>query len=212
VIGGASTLALGPVNVHYLLLLGLIGAGAVDLGLRWFSFGRIESVALDLSIFTFLYSLVAWVWHDGSKSDWGPKTLIGLACVVLLTAAHGVVYRTRLRGELLRNLTDRITDVVDVESRGVARQLGRLLERVIPLTIELGEDGIRQGKRRIRQEAADLLNALLPLLGATQERVEDLAISEKSFLLPFRTRFPLYVLFLVFGIVSLVTPAVSWGR
>lgn len=207
-----AVLAVGPVDVNYLLLLGLIGAGAVDLALRWISFGRIESVALDLSIFTFLYSLVSWVWHNSTKSDWGPKTLIGLGCVVGLTSAHGLVYRTRLRGELLRSLTDRITDAVNAESREVARQLGQLLERVIPLTIELSEDGIRKGKRRIRQESADLVNALLPQLGATQEGLERLAISEKSFLLPFRTRFPVSILFLVLGVVSLVTPAVSWGR
>jgi hypothetical protein len=199
------------VHVHYFLFIGLAGVVGVDLFLRWFSFGRIESVGLDLSIVTFLYSLAEWVWHDDVKSEWGPKTVVGLFAVLVLTDAHAIAYRTRLRGELLRDLTDRLTDAVKPESRDVVRKLGRLLERAIPLTIELSEtDGVRRGKLRIRKESADLINELLPLLGATPDQIDELGISEKSFLLPKRTRVPLYFVFLVVGGVSLVLPAISW--
>jgi hypothetical protein len=70
-------------------LIFLIPAVLLDLAFRWIAFKRVESVAIDVSIFSCIYSALEFLKDNPSLShSWGVKTLILLFIVLFLSIMH----------------------------------------------------------------------------------------------------------------------------
>lgn len=70
------------------LLIYLLGAVGMDLLFRWVAFERIESLAIDISIFSAVYSFFEMLKAADGHSPWRMPTLFGFICIFGLSALH----------------------------------------------------------------------------------------------------------------------------
>ena len=181
-----------------LLLLLLILAAAFDLGIRWLAFRRVESVAIDVAIFSAMYSSVRTMESVGDDIRvWAIKT--GLAIVVLIGLS--VLHR------ILKDEFDaRIKAVFDKAAKGVVeRDVLELItsqSRVAVLALDLSLS--REGKPGKKRRRALVLHALelVRRLGGQSAAVTD----PHAFMLDSRTSAAMIMLFLVGTILALVIP------
>lgn len=156
-------LEVGILDFNFALFAGLFIAAMADLYFRWFAFGSIDSVAIDVCLYSFLFSVTETL--SVPKEDeraWFIKTLICVGILLVLIATHIVVFRIDLRGRIDafgNDLRDEFSDQLKLPVRGTMA----LVKRVVPVTINPTRRALRRGKFTILEEVATLIAALKEL-------------------------------------------------
>ena len=207
-------LTLGEATVNLPLFFGLIAAALADLYFRYAAFGSLDSVGIDIALYTFLFS-ISEVFNavDEERGEWYVKSIIGLAVLLGLSTIHTVAYRFTLQ-EQMRDYLDDAIDRAPPEKRPLMRAAVKVIRRSIPLTVEVTDNGLRRGKRAARVQAAALLREIAavnsgPATEGAEIGAEPLPDFEQAFLLPRRHRLILSIAFAVGGAIALLTPVVS---
>lgn len=194
------------------VLGGILFVIALDLGLRYFAFKRLESAAIDAAIFSAIYcgvELARAIFDDGTlyeTQSWAIRIAVAIACLVALILLH-------------RDLEDRLGSLVEARIKLLERQQRRtrrnqghgdreayldvvipVLKRSVLLTFSGPETPkwIREGKRNWRTEVAELLNFLSSGQPTT---------TETDLLLPRMYRYAGAAAFFLLAAVAIVTPA-----
>ena len=160
---------------------------AVDLGLRFWIFGRLESAAIDIAVFALLYcgTEAARYYNDGPKY-WGHlgQWLARGAIVLLLIVGMGIIH-ARASVELNEKIDELIEHVRNkskldpVKTNNILMAAKPVIRRSVLLTFAPPSSALRPGKKNWRKEATDLVNLLA-------EQGSDCKLSQEDLVLPFR--------------------------
>jgi hypothetical protein len=200
------------VEVEWATLAGLAGATIADLMLRYFAFGRFDSVAIDIAFFTTAYSGVeVGKYLDSQESEriWLERFGWGAVCLLLLGAAH-VFFRLRVEDQARAIVNTvsvgisklpRTSAAVKDRRRQELKAAEPLIVRSVLLTIVTNDtpERVREGKTDWRAQAADFLNTF------GVEKV----VHQSDFLLPIWHRRALLVAFFVLGAIALIAPVLT---
>ena len=211
-----------PVTLDKPVVLGMFVVVFFDLGIRYLVFRRLESIAVDVAIFSAVYSGVEWFRlsldpGSGSQSagsdqkDWPIRTVIALVCLGILAAVHRDAQEDVNKSirRTLHHIEHSSRDEPSVVS-GSAQQMdkrwedfGEIVERSVPLTFSGPEypRWLRGGKREWREQVSSTLGWLFP----------QVPVEQTELLLGARRRFVLAMLFAAVGLVALVSPAIHIG-
>lgn len=137
----------------------------VDLLLRLWIFGRLESVALDIVVFSLTYCIVEFARYAGAPDNgpggdaetihelkvWGTKAGSQFVILCILAVYHGWANRT-LENQVNSVLTDKLTEMGE-HDRPTFRAAMPILMRSVVVTF-VGPDipFIRKGKKTWRNE------------------------------------------------------------
>ena len=163
---------------------------AIDLVVRWNAFGQVESVALDIALFSAVYSAIEFVSElaeaDAASPGAGYKLLAGVLVLIVLAGWHRWLKdETRM---LVRHvITQAIVCIESQPNQGRGqkrsapsrlRSLEEVAEHVV--LVALSAPKIREGKKRRRDELAEYINLV--------HGHADCTISGEAFLLPLGVR------------------------
>jgi hypothetical protein len=195
-------------SISLTLFAGLVGAVSVDLAIRYFAFGHLESIAIDTALFTSAYSagraLDLWGPHlTPQLTHWAIRTAISLFVLIVLTTVHAV-FRRRLDDQvrdLLSTLKPKTKSDAGVAQLEAAK---KVVIRAVLLTFEVrsGDKVARQGKLAWRKDVAEFVNTLTP------KGAQD--IRQSQLLLPSSQRLPLMLFFGVGLVVTLLSATLSF--
>jgi len=197
-------------DVNWWLLLGLVIAALTDTYLRWAAFGRIESVAIDIALYTMLYSLSEAFVSKHHTDQWYIKSLIEGGILLSLSLLHALVYRAGLQRQV-RAYYEQLIDDSPEQLRPALRALQHLMEKMMPLSVELYVL-IRTGKRKRREDAARLTQEILALtqfLPPNARRRAVPKVSEEIFLLSRGARLGMALVLATGAIVCLLAPVIT---
>lgn len=138
----------------------------LDLGLRLWIFGRLESIALDISLFSFVYCLVEFVrvMYPGTALNdearaWGLRLAGIFAIVIVLSIIHSV-YNSSLR-DLIDQKFEEADESLSDDDRKLLKLAKPLIRRSVVVTFVGPETPLlRKGKKNWRNESAALLNRI----------------------------------------------------
>lgn len=190
-------------------LLVIVGMVVGDLLLRLLAFGRLESIAVDVALFSAFYCLgevvgffvdAETVLIGGELKAWMIKLAFTVFCWVVLSVVH------RGAAEDLSELVRvRLQEAVDRSTLPDAHRLINALRPVVSRSVLVSftppEGRLRAGKQRWRSEVAKLVNEVAQLEGVDQFVQED-------FSLPYSRRVSGLVLFGALGGLSVLV--VAW--
>jgi hypothetical protein len=179
------------------LLTGLLLAAALDLLFRWLAFGRLESVAIDIALFSWLYGLIRSFESADEGFEWNQRLGIGLMILLVLLVIHLWLHRERLR----RKLEEVFDDIHQNVSGDNLAEAANRFKRVATFAIDVAFIEMKMGKRERRDDFADALKAVG--LDTNPE------ISGSSFLLPAKLRWAMIAVFFVLGLVSVMVPVTT---
>jgi hypothetical protein len=201
----------------------LFGLGIVtffDLSFRWLAFGRVESAAIDIVLFTSVYAAVESA-HVRPDEVWLQRLIVNAVILIALLITHRFntdqlkrMVSTRLE-EIQEDLCSR-GDVGEAMGAQVARlnAAKRLAERNVVLALEVPvfrDRYVREGKATWRSELCELLNAVSPIEPSTKTGIRR-PWKVTDFLLSATRRWIILVGFslgALIAIVVLVTPVLS---
>jgi hypothetical protein len=180
------------------LLLFLLVAVSLDLAFRWLAFGRVESIAIDVAIFSLLYSCLKLMAESGEKSHaWGIKAMIGLVLVAGLTLIH-----KWLKGKLDDRVENTFLGLQNNLSNGQSKDMVQVQHRLVTQAIDLALLKSKPGKRERREKIIEAVQAAhLDPKGV---------LNEDSFLLEKRLRVLGWLMFVVGGGISIVIPLLKF--
>lgn len=194
-------------------LVGISFLVLIDLTIRFVVFHRFESVALDVSLFSFAYSVIelshrlaAPDSHGLNNSEtmkWALRAGAGLFFLLVIMIVHSNL------DERLKNIVEEIikTNTLSGKSlRAIAMTTASpLIFRSILLTFSGPEVPkiIREGKKNWRKDAVDFINGVNGLEGVKQ-------VAQENFLLPRPYRFSAAAFFFFSGAASLIAPTVTF--
>ena len=173
-------------HLNYLPLSIIAGVVIIDLVLRYFIFGRLESAAIDIALFTTIYCIVEVARSFGEESFnrhelayWCIKLTISAISMIILGAFH-----MRSERELERVVEDVINDTRNKTKDAQAKQLldaaKPLITRSILVSFTPPESMLRLGKRNWRAEAAHLMNLISALKSKDELQQEDLTLPQST--------------------------------
>lgn len=186
----------------WVLIIFLAIAVLLDLALRWLAFGRIESVAIDIAIFSMLYSLINYLSEAFRKGDnileWGIKFILGLLLVLGLSATH-----LHLKNELREKIEKVFEDLQNkLENAGRKDRIPDLHALAI-YAIDVALVARKPGKKKRR---ARILHAIKRL-----ELDPTGILSDESFLLDLKLRKLIIIIFIIAGLIAVLIPIFPWG-
>jgi hypothetical protein len=209
-------------NYLYLnTLLAIIVCVLLDLSLRWLSFKRFDSTAIDLSFVSFVFCVARFFTInsldessgilDSVEQAWLLRIVISFGLYLLISMIHGA-----LRQHLYKLYNEKVMTASFLDKSGnplndpnlnakLRMNMLKILEHSIYLTFTTCNksgsfSGMRPGKREIRASAASLLTELTQ----TSFKNSDFEIGKKR-----------QVFFLVFfslvGVASVITAILKVG-
>ncbi len=141
---------------------------AIDLLVRWSAFGQVESVALDVALFSAVYSAIEFVTElaeaDEASPGAGYKFGAGVVVLFLLAGWHRWL-KDETRARVRHVIADAIACVELQPNKGRGqtrsapsrlRSLEEVAEHVV--LVALSAPRIREGKARRREELAEYIN------------------------------------------------------
>ncbi len=207
-----ATLGIGShVSVDVRLGLVLLGFVAIDLLFRWIAFGQVESVAIDVAVFSFVYSGIELL----SKADCGSKPTgdcpgLGSVFDIAVRVVAGLVVFLLL-AVLHRAAASQQTDVLDDFRERVEELEGtdhfRHLFEVGDKALLVALSPRKEGKQRRRER---FLRALLDVL--TQDDAKAFVRrpeAETELLMTQEKRYQFLGAFAALGLASLFIPIVA---
>ena len=169
-------------HLNYLPLLIIAGVVVADLILRYFIFGRLESVAIDVALFSTIYCAVELIraFKEESPNQDEPRFwFIKFVATLIITMCLGSIHRSS-ESELKKVVEDIIADTKNkTNSARVKQQIDvskPLVMRSILVSFTPPESMLRLGKRNWRAEAAHLMNSLADLKDEEQVQQEELTL------------------------------------
>jgi len=181
-------------EVSYLLIF--LGVIIIDLGGRWMAFGRVESIAIDVALFSGLFSLHNLMLSEAEPKIWLFRMFSGIIVLGALIAFHSYL-RNRLEIHV-NNLFLRLIN--NAKDANLAKLIG--VEQVMAKwSIDLALWDNKYGKKERRKKIIDVLHKT----GLDTEN--DLA--DKDLLLPPGLRRLSILIFILLGAFSLVIPLIT---
>ena len=163
------------ISVDVVLMVVAITVAAFDLALKWLAYRRIESVAIHISSFMLVFSLVASL-TDPWYSTW--KVFSSLGILVSLIIAH-----TALR-EMLEDQIDARFEELATGTAPPDHRILQLAKRVSRYVVAVALSRERPGKLRRRKELVQFLQATgVDAQSSLHAEVTD-AVPSESFMIP----------------------------
>lgn len=178
------------------LLTYLLGAVGIDLLFRWLAFERTESIAIDISIFSAVYSLIELLRAGPDQPPWKTPTLLGVVVLCGLAVLHRI---------LASELKEKIEETYKALQENMPDPVNKdVINANIPvakyaIVVALSTSWIRMGKTRRRKNIIEALRKA----DLDPKGILDL---EKSFLLPKKLRRWMILVFFLGGLVSVAIP------
>lgn len=219
-------------DIEWGLLVGLFAAALADLYFRWMAFGVVDSVAIDICLYTTLFTAYeAFTTSGTEKTDWSFKAVVCGACLLLLIGVHTTVLRSSLNRRISKYEREFVESLPE-KSRLLGWAAIDVAKRVVPVTINPTESGIRKGKFETLSEITTLFElvrrtgdptpapadpasdtedptqVIKDEVTSTQDE-EGVPIAFQPFVLDRRTRVVLGLLFSSAAIISLLAPAIT---
>lgn len=187
-----------PETANIWFLIYFIGIAIIlDLLIRWISFGRVESVGIDIATFSMAYSLLKLLSEIFSKGDnaleWGVKLLIGFVIALGLAGLHRY-----LLGEIRERISSELRKLQHTLQNGNKKDQILDLVPVIEYATDLALAAWKPGKKARREKVIEAIKSL----GLDPDNV----INKETLLLGKNLRIFMVIFFTVVGFISIVIP------
>ncbi len=179
----------------YQIALVLLIAVGVDIGVRELAFKQVESIAIDIAIFSLVYSAIELAQADDGALGNYLKVFGGLLVLVLATLLH-----TWLRDQTDENVHRVITDCIECAGEHDNSSTALLhFEDIGKYAVLVALSAkLKQGKARRREALASQINRI--------HGISECDVSADDFLLDASVRRGAHVGFTVLGAISLIIP------
>jgi len=173
----------------------IVIAIAFDLLIRWISFSRVESVAIDTAVFSMVYSLInllTEIFSKGNRTlEWGLKTIFGFLIALGLASLH-------------RYLLKRLEDKIFLEMRKLQHALpnGGKKDQMLDLApvIQYATDLALVAWKKGKKDRREIINLAIKGLGLDPNNI----IDKKTLLLNKDLRVFMLIIFFFGGFISIL--------
>ncbi|MHB8581525.1 MAG: hypothetical protein ACYDA4_16905 [Ignavibacteriaceae bacterium] len=187
------------------LFIFLVIAAAIDLIARWIAFERIDSIAIDISIFSLLVTAIEMLKYNVNTNNiWAVKFIMGLAVLLGLISLHRW---------LCTKLDDKVRDSFNSFYNSISNNAAQayLFEQsiIVQYAIDVALSERKYGKKARREKITKAINTTVKKLHGGDPISDGVMLSQESLLIEKQFRRWMILVFAGGGLIAIFIPVMT---